>query len=104
MFACQWHFDIPFGAQKEALEILQQYGDAIARSSAIPQPQSQRISVGHIGPSPSHVVVETVAGSLGEWEAMMKDVGTGKYQEYATKLAKYIVPGTQRWEVYRIVK
>ncbi len=103
MLACQWHFDIPFGTQKEALEILKQYGDAISQSSAM-KPVSERFMVGHIGPSPSHVVIESVVDSLEDWEKMMKDVGTGKYQEFATKLQKYIVPGSQRWEIYRIVK
>lgn len=104
MFACQWHFDIPFGTQKEALEIIKRYGEAIESSQTAPKPQGERISVGHIGPSPSHVVIETLVGSLSEWEKMMQDVGTGKYQEFATQLQKYIVPGSQRWEVYRIVK
>jgi hypothetical protein len=103
MLACQWHFDIPFGTQKEALEILKQYGEAIEKSGAM-KPVSERISVGHIGPSPSHVVVESVVESLSDWEKMMQEVGTGKFQEHATKIAKYIVPGSQRWEIYRIVK
>ena len=103
MLACQWHFDIPFGTQKEVMEILQQYGDSID-SSLTTKPVSERIMVGHIGPSPSHVSVESVVNSLEEWEQMMKEVGTGKHQEFATKLQKYIVPGSQRWEIYRIVK
>lgn len=104
MFACQWHFDIPFGTQKEALEIVRQYGEAMSKSLGMPQMQNERVMVGHIGPSPSHVVVESIVSSLAEWEKMMQDVGSGKYQEFATKMQKFIVPGSQRWEVYRIVQ
>ncbi len=41
MFACQWHFDIPFGTQKDVLEILKQYGEAISN-----RPSPQRGGVG----------------------------------------------------------
>ena len=101
MFACQWQFDIPFGKQKDALEILKRW-DAEMEASGLPKLQSRRTLVGHIGASPSHIVNEYVVASLADWEAMMKLVGTGKFQKYSDAIAPLIVSGSQHWVVWRV--
>ncbi len=101
MFACQWHFDIPFGKQKEVLEILKKW-DAEMETSGVLKPQSRRTLVGHIGASPSHIVNEYMVASLVDWDAMMKLVGTGKFQKYSDAIAPYVVPGSQHWMVWRV--
>jgi hypothetical protein len=103
MLACQWHLDVPFGKQKEVIEIMKKW-DAEMESSGLPKPQSHRTLVGHIGTSPTHVINEWVVPSLSDWEAMLKLVGTGKYQKYSESLAPYIVPGSQHWVILRVVE
>ena len=42
--------------------------------------------------------------NLSDWEAMLKDVSTGRYQKYSDEMAHFIVPGSQKWVVWRIVE
>lgn len=102
MFACQWHIDIPFGKQKEVVDIMQRWNDELEKTPGAPKYLGKRILVGHIGSSPSHVISEYLVDSLADWEAMQKLVGTGKYQQHSDAVAKYIAPGSQRWEVLRV--
>ncbi|MCC6477338.1 hypothetical protein IT157_09820 [bacterium] len=104
MFACQWHFDVPFGKQKEVVNILEAWSKAMRKSKKLPKEYGERITVGHIGPSPSHFCVEHTVKSLADWEAMMHDVATGKYKKQSQAIAKYIVAGSQHWEILRVVK
>jgi hypothetical protein len=104
MFACQWHFDIPFGSQKEVLEIGDQFSKALQDSGNLPKEYGERVMVGHIGASASHVILEHVVNTIADWEQMLAEVGTGKYRKYSEALAKYIVPGSQHWKIWRIVR
>ena len=103
MFACQWHLDIPFGKQKEVLDIMKRWDEEMAKATDIPKAVNQRVMVGHIGQSPSHIINEYQVASLADWEAMMKAVATGRWHKHSEELAKYIVPGSQHWVVWRIV-
>jgi hypothetical protein len=102
MFACQWHLDIPFGKQKEVLDIMKRWDDEMIKAGDAPKFISTRRSAGLIGASPSHIVNEYVVNSLSDWEGMMKIVATGRYQKYSDEMARYIVPGSQHWQILRI--
>jgi len=104
MFACQWHFDIPFGKQKEVLDIMKRWDQEMAKATDAPKPRGQRTMVGHIGVSPSHIVNEYVVDSVSDWEKFSNLVATGRFKGFAEEMAKYIVPGSQHWEMLRIVE
>jgi hypothetical protein len=74
----------------------------MAKTPDVPKVQSQRVMVGHIGTSPSHIINEYQVASLTDWEAMMKVVATGRFHQYSEEMAKYIVPGSQHWQILRI--
>jgi hypothetical protein len=59
--------------------------------------------VGHIGPSPARVAVEWDVATLADWEKGVDVVGKDRYQAWSKKLAPLVVPGSQRWEVWRTV-
>jgi hypothetical protein len=101
MYVCQWHLDTPFGKQKDVLELMKKW-DTEMENSGVAKLISRRTMVGHIGTSPSHIINEYVVASLAEWEAMLKAVGTGKFQQHSTALAPFVVPGSQHWVVLRI--
>jgi hypothetical protein len=104
MYACQWHFDISFGKQKEVLDIMKRWDAEMAKATDAPKPRSARTTVGHIGVSPSHVVNEYVVDSVSDWEKFMSIVATGRFKGFAEEMAKYILPGSQHWEILRIVE
>ena len=104
MFVCQWHIDVPFGKQKEVLEVMRRWDDDMNKAGDVPKAMNQRLLVGHIGVSPSHIINEYQVSSLADWENMLKAVATGRWQKYSDEIAKYIVPGSQHWLVYRVAK
>jgi hypothetical protein len=104
MYACQWQFDIPFGQQKEVLDIMRRWDSEMAKDTAAPKTHGQRVMVGHIGASPSHLVNEYVVEHVADWEKFMGLVATGRYKGFSDDVAKYIVPGSQHWVIYRIAE
>jgi hypothetical protein len=104
MYAAQWHFDVPFGKQQEALTIMKDYEKALRSSPNYPKDRGMKLMVGHIGLSASRVIVENLFDALGDFEKMLTEVGTGKYRQYAEKLAPLISPGSQHWIILRIAE
>ena len=52
----------------------------MAKDKDIPKSRSQRVMVGHIGVSASHIIDQHVVDTLADWEAVTKAVATGKFQ------------------------
>ena len=104
MFVCQWHIEVPFGAQKNVLDIMMRWEAELAKATDVPRAKSQRLLVGHIGVSPSHIINEYVVDSLADWEKFMNVVATGRFKGFAEEMAKFIVPGSQHWEILRIAE
>ena len=103
MFVCQWHLEIPFGKQGEAIKIMNAWGQEKFKSSEFKRAKSARLLVGHIGDSPSHIVDEYLFESLADFEAALHGMGQPQFKAHADALAPYIVPGTQKWLVYRVL-
>ena len=104
MYVCQWHIDVPFGKQKEALDIMSKWNKAMMDDQKASSLINGRTLVGHIGVSASHIINEAVVNSLTDWEAGLSVVNTGKFKGFSEEMAKYIVPGSQHWLVYRLTE
>lgn len=102
MYACQWHFDIPFGKQSEVLKIMDAWEAEINRDPQAPKALARRLMVGHVGASASHIVHEHVVEKLEDWENALKSVATGRYKQFSNQLAPFIAPGSQHWIIYRV--
>jgi hypothetical protein len=103
MYVCQWHLDVPFGKQGEALGVMAEWGAEKLRSSGFRKVRGTRVMVGHVGASPSHVVDEYLFDSLADFEAALADMGQPQFRGFAERLAPFVVPGSQRWVVWRTV-
>jgi uncharacterized protein (DUF2126 family) len=103
MFVCQWHLDIPFGRQADVVRIMTAWGREKFASSEFRRARSARLLVGHIGQSPSHVVDEYEFDSLADFEAALAGMSAPQFRPHAEALAPFIIPGSQRWEVLRVV-
>lgn len=102
MYACQWHFDIPFGKQPEVLKIMEEWEAEINRDPEAPRALARRLMVGHVGASASHVVHEHLVDKLEDWENALKVVASGRFQKFSERLAPFIAPGSQHWLIYRV--
>ena len=103
MYLCKWELDIIFGKQKEALEIIKEWGAEKMNSSRFNLSNQNRVSVGFIGDSAAHVVDEYVFVSLDDFEQALSDMSKPQFRQFSEAIAPFIVPGTQRWNIYRII-
>jgi hypothetical protein len=103
MYVCQWHLDIPYGKQKQVVEIMTAWGAEKLRSSDFKKVKSTRLLVGHIGDSASHIVDEYVFETLADFESALAGMGQPQFKPHSDALAPFIIPGSQKWVVYRII-
>ncbi|HET9825590.1 MAG TPA: hypothetical protein VFP87_09650 [Chitinophagaceae bacterium] len=102
MFLCQWSLEIVFGKQKEALEIMKEWGAEKFRSSHFKKSKN-RVYVGHIGESPSLIIDEYEFENVEDFVMSLADMGQPQFKRFSDQIAPLIVPGTQKWKVFRVI-
>ncbi len=103
MYICQWHLDLVFGKQSEALAILKAWGAEKFASSEFRRAKSGRMLVGHVGLSPSHVVDEYEFETLADFEAALSGMSSPQFRRHSEALTPYVVSGSQHWRILRVV-
>ena len=103
MYNCSWTFEIVFGKQKPALDIIKAWGAEKFKSSHF-KVSKNRLSVGHIGASPSFIVDEYLFETLADFEKALNDMGQPQFKQYSDAIAPFIVPASQKWTVYRMIE
>jgi hypothetical protein len=101
MLICQWHLEILYGRQSEALAILRAWGADKFAHSGFRSAKGNRVLVGAVGASPSHVVDEYEFESLADFEAGLRDMGDERFRSHSDRLTPLVVPGSQKWVVWR---
>jgi len=69
MLICQWHLDIVYGKQGEAVRIMRAWGAEKFASSEFRRARGARLLAGFVGPSASRIVDEYSFDSLADFEA-----------------------------------
>jgi hypothetical protein len=103
MYICQWHLDLVYGKQSEALAVLKAWGAEKFASSEFRRAKSNRLLVGHLGLSPSHVVDEYEFESLADFEAALAGMSAPPFRRHSDALAPYVVAASQHWRILRVV-
>jgi hypothetical protein len=101
---CQWHLDIVYGKQAEAIRIMRAWGADKLASSEFRLARRTRLLAGAIGPSASHVVDEYEFESLADFEIALAGMSAPSFRRHSDALAPFIVPGSQHWIVYRVLE
>ncbi len=104
MLLCQWSLDIVFGKQGEALKIIKAWGAEKMKSSGFSKSTQNRVYTGFIGESAAHIVDEYVFSSLDDFEKAISDMGQPQFKQFAEQISSIIIPGTQKWQIYKIVE
>jgi hypothetical protein len=103
MFVCQWHLDVPYGKQGEAVAIMRAWGVEKFASSELRRARGARLLAGMVGSSASHIVDEYLFESLADFEAALAGMSGSQFRPHSEALAPYVVAGSQHWVVYRVV-
>jgi hypothetical protein len=104
MLICQWHLDIVYGKQAEAIRVMRAWGAEKFASSEFSRARGARLLAGLVGASASHVIDEYVFESLADFEAALAGMAAPQFRPHSDALAPFIVPGSQRWIVYRVLE
>jgi hypothetical protein len=104
MFICQWHLDIVYSKQAEAVRIMRAWGADKFASSDFRRARNARLLAGFIGPSASHIIDEYTFESPADFETALSSMAAPQFRRHSDALAPFIVPGSQRWVVYRVLE
>jgi hypothetical protein len=104
MIVCQWHLDIPYGKQAEALAVMRAWGAEKFASSEFRRARGSRLLCGLLGPSASHIVDEYEFDTLADFEAALGAMSAPQFRRHSDALAPFVVPGSQHWIVYRVLE
>lgn len=101
-FICQWSLEIVFGKQKPAVEIMKKWAEEKFRSSNFKVSKSRMMN-GYIGKSASLIIDEYEFDSLGDFEKALSDMSQPQFKQFSDALALYVVPGSQKWTIYKLI-
>ena len=102
-FACQWSLEIIYGRQTEALSILKKWGEEKFRSSNFKVSQNRMMN-GYAGASPSLIIDEYIFDSMDDFEKALNDMSQPQFRQYSEALAPFVVPGSQKWTIYKLIE
>jgi hypothetical protein len=83
---CQWHLDIPYGQQGEALAVMRARGAEKFASSEFRQARSARLLCGLVGPSASHIVDGYEFESRADFEAALAGMSAPRFKRHSDAL------------------
>ena len=104
MLVCQWHLDVAYGKQADAIRVMRAWGAEKFASSEFRRAKTTRLMAGLVGPSASHLVDEYWFESLADFEAALAGMAAPQFKAHSDALAPFIVPGSQHWVIYRVLE
>ncbi|MGQ0649020.1 MAG: hypothetical protein ACT4P7_15805 [Gemmatimonadaceae bacterium] len=57
-----------------------------------------------MGASPSHIIDEYIFDTVADFEAALQGMAQPQFKAHSDALAPFIVPGSQRWEIFRVIE
>ena len=103
MIIARWHIDARFGHKQAVLDSLTNWCRDIATQIGW-TPDKVRITTGSVGALESTVELEVSLEDLSALDAAWSKLGTNEaHKKWSKEIEPYIVSGTSRWEIYRVV-
>jgi hypothetical protein len=98
-FIARFSFDVPFGRKEELFRLEKKFTE-LHESLGFPKGE---VLVGSIGAPESRVEQNHRFESLAQLEATFAKVAKEpKMAEFQREMAPFIVPGSHRWEIFRV--
>lgn len=94
----RFSFDVPFGKKPELLKLTKKW-EALSSDLGFPKGE---LLIGSIGAPESRIEFNHRFQSLAALEATWNKLGDPRMVEYQREMAQFVVPGSHRWEVFRI--
>ncbi len=104
MIIARWHIDARFGHKQAVVDSLKTWCRDIASQIGWTGDKI-RIATGSVGALESTVELEVLIQSLADLDASWNKLGSiSAHKEWSKQIEPYIVSGTPRWEVLRLVE
>jgi hypothetical protein len=94
----RFSFDVPFGKKADLFKQVKKW-EGFAEELGFPRPE---ILVGSIGAPESRVEYDHRFESLAALEAVWTKLSSPRMDEYQRDMAPFVVPGSHRWEIFRV--
>jgi hypothetical protein len=103
MMIARWHIDARFGHKQTVLDSLKDWSRDAGAQIGWSQ-DKVRITTGSIGALESTIELEVSIENLNELDASWSKLGRIEaHKQWSKDVEPYIVSGTPRWEIYRVV-
>jgi hypothetical protein len=103
MLIARWQIDARFGHKQKALDLMQEWEEQIGRKAGL-DPARSSILTGSIGVREATIENNMTVDSLAELERFFETIATiPAHAEWSRKLEPFVVSGTARWSILRIV-
>jgi len=103
MMIARWCIDAKFGHKPEVVESLSRWFDEIGSQIGWTK-ENSRILVGSVGALESSIITEVTIENLTELsDAWQKLADIDDHKAWSKNLEPYVVSGTPKWEVYRVI-
>jgi len=103
MMIARWHIDARFGHKETVIKLLKRWNEEIGTKVGWTADKA-RILTGSIGTPESRITSEIMVEDLAELNASWAKLATvDGHAEWSKELEPYVVSGSNRWEVCRVV-
>jgi hypothetical protein len=94
----RFSFDVPFGKKPELVQLMKKW-EPMEKELGFPKPE---ILIGSVGAPESRVEFNHKFDSLAALEATWAKLDNPRMADYQREMAPLIIPGSHRWEIFRI--
>jgi hypothetical protein len=103
MFIARWQIDARFGHKQKVVDMLRRWAREIGPEAGWPEGKG-RILSGSIGVAEATVEHNYSVEDLAELDRVWAKLGTMEaHRKWGTELEPYIVSGSSRWTVFRVL-
>ena len=101
MLIATWQIDARFGHKQQVIDKMREWEEKIGQPAGV---KAGRLLTGSIGAREATVMHEWEVNDLSEIEQVWNKLATHPaHQQWGRDLEPYVVSGTSRWNVYRVL-
>ncbi|HWP92859.1 MAG TPA: hypothetical protein VNN20_11765 [Thermodesulfobacteriota bacterium] len=103
MIVARWNIEARFGHKQTAIDLIKKWNKEIGAKIGWKK-DKVRVLTGSVGAPESSIQVEILLKDLSELNASWEKLATIEaHKQWGKDLEPYIVSGTSRWEIFRVV-
>ena len=104
MMVARWSIDAKFGYKQNVIDLMQRWAREIAPQAGLTA-DKMRLITGSVGALEATIQSEVLIKDLGELNQVWDKLGAvTAHKQWSKELEPFVVSGTNRWEIYRVIE